>query len=120
MSQAMYDRLLEAHKVLSTHRDRPEPLSVSVAEQGIFLTLWCPGGEVTGLLAWADLMERPAFTANGLAAGGYRSLNARGVIDGVEFTLSVSTRAYVPFDSQSGDVRREDLVTASRRENPLW
>lgn len=56
MPVPLYDALENAVKVLQEHADLPLPISVSMTEDGLWVTPWLRGAPMTALLAWREVM----------------------------------------------------------------
>lgn len=76
----------------------PEPISVNVNGSGVSVLPHLPGAPVSALLAWAEQLTTPAFTARRPDRFTTTEVQARGHLDGepIEVVAFVSPSAAAP------------------------
>ncbi len=94
MSVALYDALERAVKALKAHPDLPPSITITLAEDGMWVSPWVRGAPMTALLGWHEEMtdtERE-YETNGIEGGDtYVKVTVRGLLDDVPVTAQAVT-----------------------------
>lgn len=81
MPVALYDALERAVKVLQEHTDLPVPISVSMTDDGLWVTPWLRGAPMKALLKWHEAMTEPQRECL-VRPDGVINVTVRGFLDG--------------------------------------
>lgn len=115
MSVSLYDALERAVKMIKDHPELAPVTSVSVTEDGIWVTPWIMGGPLTALLTWHDALTEPDRELE--VAETYSKITVRGLLGDVPVIVTGTTP--VQLTGNRARISAAALRTAAHDEDPI-
>lgn len=119
MSVALYDALDRAVKALKAHPDLPPSITLSMTEDGLWVSPWVRGAPMTALLGWHEAMtdtERE-YETDGVEGGDqFTKVTVRGLLDDVPVIAQAVT--FQPVTGSRNRVSLVELRKLAKGEEP--
>lgn len=113
MSAQLYDALERAVKTIKEHPELAPATSLSITEDGLWVTPWIMGAPITALLTWHDALSDTEREIEG--AETYCKVTVRGLLGDVPVIAQTTTHVQLPGNRVSAAVLR----TAAHDEDPV-
>lgn len=122
MSTALYDALERAVKVLQAHPELAPSITVSMAEDGLWVAPYIAGAPMTALLTWNDALrdvERDFESTTGPDKSySYTKVTIRGFLEDVPVVAQSVT--FQDVQGTRGRISLAELKRVAKTEEPLF
>lgn len=115
LSRPLYDALTAAVNILSQHPDLPEPLSVSMNQEGLWVDVWELGAPITALLKWYDALDNRSLEI-AQSTDDYTTVHVSGMLD--KYPMTVTATTYRDIHTKTRRLSVDDLRKVAREEKP--
>lgn len=119
MSAVLYDAMERAVKALKAHPELSPSITVSMTEDGLWVTPYIMGAPMQALLAWHEALKEPErdYEVTTSDAGNYTRVTVRGLLDDVP--VIAQTVTFQDVTGQRGKVSLAELKKLAKNEEPL-
>jgi hypothetical protein len=119
LSVALYDALERAVKALRAHPDLPPSITLTMTDDGLWVSPWVRGAPMTALLGWHEEMTETEreYETNGIEGGdSYAKVTVRGLLDDVPVIAQAVT--FQPVTGARNKVSLVELRKLAKVEEP--
>lgn len=120
MSSTLYDALERAVKALQAHSGLPPCISVSMTDDGLWVTPYIMGAPVSAILAWAEVMSEVEREFESYPTGdgnGYTKITVRGLLEDVP--VIAQTVTFQDVNGTRGRVTLAELRRIAKAEEEI-